>query len=162
MGVMDNVNVLRIGFYAPDFSLADSNGDLFILKENLKDTFVCLCFFPDTDNDKIVGYLKDLNAGLPSTASGLPLKIVTVSPVKPKRLKELKDKSKFNFAMLSDAQMDVSQKYHVDNSGGPKPSVYFSVFIIDDGGIIRYRMSEVAGLSKYLPEELKSEIGRLI
>jgi len=161
-GVMDNVNVIRAGFFAPDFSLPDSNGDLLALKGNLKDNFICLCFFPDGDNDKINGYLKDLNVGLPPTSSGLPVKVIGICPEKSKRLKTLKEKLKLNFALLFDSRLMAAKKYYVVNNSAVKPSVHFSVFVIDDGGTIRYRASEVVGFSKYVPEDLRSEISRLI
>jgi peroxiredoxin len=159
---MDNVNVLRTGFFALDFSLPDTQGDIFHLKENLKDRFTCLCFFSNGGNEKINSYLKDLSAGLPDIPAGLPVKVIGICPEKISHLKGLKDKLKLNFPILADEKLVVAAKYHVVNSYSAKPSVYFSIFMVDDDGQIWYRQSEVAGLSKFNYENLKSEIAKLI
>jgi peroxiredoxin len=159
---MDNVNVLRTGFFALDFSLPDTQGDIFHLKNNLKDRFTCLCFFPNDGNEKINNFLKDLNAGLPDMPAGLPVKVIGICPEKISRLQGLKDKLKLNFPVLADEKLVVATKYHVVNSYSARPSVYFSIFIIDDTGQIWYRQSEVPGLAKYNPENLRLEIAKLI
>ena len=101
---MDNVNVIRVGFFAPDFSLPDTEGKIFALKDNLKGPFSALCFFSDGDNANIRNFLKDLNSGLPSTASGLPVKALAVSTEKIHRLSALKKKLKLDFPVLSDSR----------------------------------------------------------
>ena len=50
---MDNVNVLRTGFYALDFALPDTQGNIFRLRDDLSGHFTALCFFPDGENEKI-------------------------------------------------------------------------------------------------------------
>jgi peroxiredoxin len=159
---MDNVNVLRTGFFALDFSLPDTEGNIYHLEENLSGSFTCLCFFTDGENDRINTFLKDLAQGLPQTRSGLPVKIIGICPERSSHLKALKEKLKLNFALLSDQKLDIAGKYLVINSSLPKPSVYFSVFIVDDMGVIRHRSSEVSGFSKYVPEGLRAEISKLI
>ncbi len=159
---MDNVNVIRTGFFAPDFSLPDSEGHMVSLKENLANSFVCLCFFPDGDNDKINGILKDLNSDMPKTAAGLLVNILAVSPEKVFRLKALKDKLKINFPLLSDLKLKAAKQYYVVDSNSLKRNVHFSVFIIDDAGIVRHRFSEVIGVSKFAMENLKIEIAKLL
>lgn len=159
---MDNVNVIRQGFYAPDFSLPNTQGEIFHLKENLGGKFICLCFFSDGSNEKINGYLKDLNQGLPNTASGFPVRLIGICPERGSRLKSLKEKLKLSYDLLADQKMLVATRYYVVNSYSPKPSVYFSLFVIDDSGIVRHRESEIQGLSKYSPEEFRAEVAKLI
>jgi peroxiredoxin len=162
MAQTDNVNVLRSGFYAIDFTLTDTQGDIFHLQEKLDGNFTCLVFFPNGDVEKINNYLKNLNQGLPSTAAGLPVNIIAIGPEKVSHLKHLKDKLKLNYKVLSDPTLYVSEKYYVVNTFSAKPAVYFSVFVIDDTGIIRYRASEVPGFSRFAPEELRAAISRLV
>jgi peroxiredoxin len=159
---MDNVNVLRSGFYAIDFTLTDTQGDIFHLQENFDGQFTCLVFFPNGDIEKINNFLKNLSQGLPNSAAGLPVKIVGIGPEKVSHLNILKDKLKLSYLVLSDPKLFVSNKYYVVNTFSAKPSVYFSVFVIDDTGIIRYRASEVPGFSRFSPEELRAAISRLI
>ncbi|HBC47773.1 MAG TPA: hypothetical protein DEO84_10805 [candidate division Zixibacteria bacterium] len=162
MAAIDNVNIIRTGFYAIDFTLTDTEGNIFHLNDNLTGKFTCLVFFPDGEIEKVNNYLKSLNQGLPDTASGLPVQIVAISPEKASQLEHLKDKFKLGFPVLSDSRLFVSEKYHLVNVGSAKPSVYFSIYVIDDTGIIRHRAGEVPGLSRFSFEELKTAISRLI
>ncbi len=159
---MDVINIIRTGFYAIDFTLTDTQGNIFHLNENLDGQFTALVFFSDGDNEKIAGYLKSLGQGLPNTSSGLTVQIIAIGPEKVSHLKNLKDKLKLAYTVLADPQLLVAGKYSVINSSSAKPSVHFSVFIIDDMGIVRHRVSEVPGLSKYSLEELKSAISQQI
>ena len=158
---MENVNVIRTGFMAPDFTLGDINGTVFKMSENLAGNFLCLCFFPNGDSDK-TAYLKELSQGLPDTAAKLPVKIIGISPAKSGHLKQLQDKLKLNFPLLPDPQLEVASRYYVVDGYSAKPAVYFSVFVIDDTGVVRYRASEIAGSSRFSFDELKSEIPKLL
>jgi peroxiredoxin len=160
--VMDNVNVLRVGFMAPDFSLTDTQGRLFSLREGLKDGFLAICFFPGGPGARIKGYLKDLSSGLPASAAGIPVQVVGICPDRVNSLEKLGEELKIGFPVLSDSRLSVASRYYVVDSGSFRPSVYFSVFVVDDGGIIRLRASEVPGLSVFSVEELRSEISGLI
>jgi len=159
---MDNVNVIRTGFFALDFSLPDTQGNLFRLKDNLAGNFVALCFFPDGDNERANGYLKDLNQGLPLTASGLPVRLAGICPRRADRLRELKDRFKLAFPLLSDDKLLVSRKYHVWDDDSPKPEVHFCIFVVDDFGVIRHRVSEVPGYSRFMIDEFRTAISKLI
>jgi len=159
---MDNVNVIRTGFFAPDFSLPDARGDIFHLKDNLRDKFICLCFFPDGGNEKANNCLKELNQGLPKTPAGLPVDVVGICPERISHVAQLRERLKLAFPILADDRLAVATKYHLVNTSSAKPAVYFSVFVIDDTNLVRYRASEIPGLSKYSFDELKSEIAKLI
>ena len=147
---------------APDFSLADNEGNTFNLKQNLRDCFICLCFFPDGGKDRINNYLKNLNQGLPPTASNMPVKIIGVCSEKVIHIKEIKEKLKIGFPILSDDKFAIADRYYVLDHGSLKPASYFGVFVIDDTGVIRHRSIEIPGISKFSPEELRKEISRLI
>jgi len=160
--VFDNINVLRTGFLAPEFTLLDTDGQVFSFRKSLVGSFLCLCFFPSTDNDRFHTFLQDLNRNLPQTASGLPVRVVGISPERVERLRKVRDRLQIGFPLLSDPDAVVSRRYYVVEADSPKPSAHFCIFVIDDEGIIRYRASEITGLSKYVPEELRSEVSRLI
>ena len=159
---MDNVNVLRTGFYALDFALPDTNGDIYKLSEHLRGNFVAVCFFPNGENEKVNAFLKDLNQGLPNTASGLPVSVVGICPRRVDDLKDIKEKLRLSFPILSDHQLLISARYHVVVSHEIKPAVYFSVFVIDDYSLIRLRASEVPALSKYVPEEFRAAVAKIV
>lgn len=159
---MDNVNVIRQGFTAPDFSLPNSQGEIFRLKDNIGNKFICLCFFPDGANEKINGYLKDLNQGLPNVASGMPVTIIGICSERPDHLKAFRQRLKLNFDLLSDQKLVVASRYYVVNSQSPKPVPHFSLFVIDDSGIVRLRAGEIPGLTKYSPDEFRADVAKLI
>ena len=159
---MDNVNVLRTGFAAPEFSLPDVRGQIFSLKDNLDDRYLAVCFFPTGTDDRLKGYLKDLNSGLPTTSTGMQVSVVAISPERVNSLVKLAEELKLTYPILSDPRLAVSSRYYVTDSGSFQPSVHFSVFIIDNELIIRYRVSEIQGISKFDPGELKSIISGLL
>jgi peroxiredoxin len=159
---MDNVNILRTGFVAPEFSLTDTRGQVFSLKDNLADRYLAVCFFPAGADKRIKGYLKDLNSGLPATSTGVQVNLVAISPDRVNLLVKLVEELKLAHPVLSDPKLDVSSRYYVTDSGSFQPSVHFSVFVIDDELIIRHRVSEIRGISRFDPGELRSNISGLI
>lgn len=161
-GKMDNVNVLRTGFVAPEFSLPDTRGKIFSLKDNLEERYLAVCFFPGAAGERIKGYLRDLNSGLPTTSTGMRVNLVGISPERANLLVKLVEELKLTYPVLSDPRLDVSSRYYVTDSGSFQPSVHFSIFIIDDELIIRHRVNETKGISKFDPGELRSTISGLI
>lgn len=159
---MDNLNVLRVGFVAPDFSLPDSSGDMYSLGDSLKSGYTAVCFFPTNPDDKIKSYLKDLNKGLPATASGNPVNVVAVSIEKTGILARLKDELKLKYPVLSDQKSRIAERYYLLDSGKFAPSAYFTVFVIDDECVIRHRISEYPGMSEYNSEKLRETISKLL
>lgn len=160
--IMDNVNVIRNGFMAIDFSLPDSNGNMVSLKDTTKEDFVALCFFSGYDNRKIKSYLKKLNGGLPKTASGFNVNVLAISTEKVHRLSVLRNELGLSFPVLSDNRLTVSNRYYViDSESGPR-SVHFSVFIVDNEFIIRHRVIEMPQTVEFKIEELEKNISELI
>lgn len=158
---MDNVNVLRTGFIAPDFSLPDSSGEIFTLSSHLRDCFLALCFFPASPGDRIKGYLKDLNSGLPKTSTGLPVVTVAVTPEKTNSAAELRKDLKLDYPVLSDSKLKVSERYYLTDSDSFGTSVHFTIFVIDYDRIIRHRVSDYADYSLYDPGRLRETISKL-
>lgn len=159
---MDNVNVLRVGFFAPDFSLPDTSGEIFSLKENLRENLVAVCFFPAYPDEKIKGYLRDLNTGLPPTSSGVPIKVVGITPEKTGAAATLKRNLKLEFPVLSDQKLIISGKYYLVDSDSFHTSVHFSIFLIDEERVIRHRVSEHAGFSEYNPKRFREIISKIL
>ncbi len=159
---MDNVNVIRNGFIACDFTLPDSNGNMISLKDFIKSDFLALCFFSGYDDRKIKSYLRKLNSGLPKSASGFNLKVLAVSTEKIHRLNKLKDELGLSFPLLSDNRLTISNRYYVINSEDVGSAVHFSIFIIDNEFIIRLRVIETPGMAEFKIEDLHKNISELI
>ena len=162
MSRMDNVNVLRTGFLAPEFSLPDTRGQIFSLKDSLEEQYLAVCFFPAGADERIKGFLKDLNSGLPKTSTGIRVNVAAISPERANSLVKLAEELKLTYPVLSDPRLAVSSRYYVTDSNDFRPSVHFSVFVIDDELIIRHRVSEVRGASGFDPGELRSTISGLL
>ena len=159
---MDNVNVLRAGFFAPNFSLPDSHGEVYSLEENLEDNFLAICFFPANPDPKIRKYLAELNSGLPATSSGIDVKLVGICPDKVNIMADLKNELNIDFPLLSDQKFDVSRRYYLLDSTGLSPSVHFSIIVVDDDRIIRHRVSDHAGYLEFDLKQFKTNISGLI
>jgi peroxiredoxin len=156
--LLDNVNVLRVGFLAPEFSLPDTDGEIISPMGQLDESFLALCFFPPNPDEKVKRYLKDLNAGLPESASQMPMKVVAVSPARGIYLDRLKNEMKLDYPILSDHRFKVSRKYHLIDSTKFGTSIHFSIFVIDSDHIIRQRVSEYPGYSEYHPQGFRNMI----
>jgi len=159
---MDNVNVIRTGFLAPDFSLPDTKGNIFNFSDNLEDCFIALCFFSGVDDERAKSVLKDRNSGLPKTAAGLNVKIVAVSSDKVQKLEKFRYDLNLGFPLLSDSRLTVTKSYYVDNSSALKPASHLSIFVIDEEGIVRHRVAEIPSVSEFSFDTFKEEIAKII
>ena len=158
---MDNVNVIRTGFMAPEFSLSSTLGKMLSLNDCISDNFLALVFFADGHTSKTRSILSELNKGLPDTLYGFKVGIAAISPDKIHRLNELAQQLGLSYPLLSDSRMVASGLYNVIDSSAAGPSVHFSVFVIDNEFIVRHRFSE-SDENEFKIEEFKKNISRII
>ena len=158
---MDNVNVIRTGFMAPEFALPSVSGRILSLRDCITDNFLALVFFSDGHSGKTRLILSELNKGLPETMYGFKVELVAVSPNKIHRLTELAQELGLSYPLLSDSRMAASRLYNVVDSEAGGPSVHFSIFVIDNEFIVRYRFSESDG-NEFKIEEFKINISKII
>lgn len=158
---MDNVNVIRNGFFAPDFALSSADGKMVSLKDCISDNFLALCFFSKGGSHKTKAALAELNKGLPETLYGFEISVVGVSPEKTHKLVNLKNELGLSFPLLSDTRMEVCRLYNVIDSESMIPAVHFSIFIIDNELIIRHRFIE-SPENEFRIEDFKKEISAII
>lgn len=158
---MDNVNVIRNGFFAPDFALSSADGEIVSLKDCILDNFLALCFFSKSGSHKTKSALADLNKGLPETLYGFEVSVVGVSPEKAHKLINLKNELGLSFPLLYDTRMEVCRLYNVVDSESGIPAVYFSIFVIDSEFIVRHRFIESPG-NEFRIEDFKKEISAII
>ena len=158
---MDNVNVIRNGFFAPEFSLSSSDGNVVSLRHFIADNFLAICFFSDRNSNRIRSILSDLNRDLPRTLYDYEVRAVAVSPDKIHRLNELKSELGLRYPLLSDPRLEAAMLYNVVSTSTDAPAVYLSIFVIDNEGIIRYRFIET-GENEFKFEKFKKEISKII
>jgi len=159
--MMDNVNVIRTGFIAPDFTLPSTDGNMVSIKDYLSSDFLALCFFSGSDDVRIRSILSDLNGGLSPTESGYKFDFLAISPEKIHRLNNLKNSLGLTFPILSDERMTVCRQYYVIDTESRSPAVHFSVFVIDEEFIVRYKISELS-ISEFQIEDFKKNISAII
>lgn len=136
---MDNMNVIRVGFFAPEFRIPDTDGEIDDPIDRMGRKFTCLAFInPD---DEGAGLIKALEQDLPGTAGGCELVISAIAPVKLKQAKAFKDKAGFRTRLFCDSDMRVGQLFSVVDSSNPRPSYHSIVFVIGDDYSIRYRQA---------------------
>ena len=157
----DNVNVIRDGFFAPDFALSSTDGRVVSLKDFISDNFLALCFFSGRDSNRIKSILSELNKGLPRTLYDYDVRVVAISPDKINKLTNLKNELGLDFPLLSDTRLDVCNLYYIMDTKKKAPFVHFSIFVIDNEGIIRQRAIETPE-NEFRMDKFKEEISKLI
>jgi peroxiredoxin len=136
---MDNVNVIRVGFIAPEFRLTDTDGEIGSPIDKSGQKFTCLLFINPDD----LGYsiMKDLDNGLPATAGGFKVAISPVIPLKPKLAKGFKSKLDLEIRLFCDSDLRAGRLFSVIDSGQARPAYHPTVFIIGEDGSVRYRQA---------------------
>ncbi len=154
---------IEIGQKAPDFSLFDADRKRRKLGEFLGQNVV-LAFFPSAFTGVCTKEMCTFRDSA-SNFNDLNAKVVGVSVDPPFSLKAWADQNKLNFSLLSDFERKVVNQYGVTfpNLGGLEGYVAANraVFIVDKGGVIRYKW--VAAQPGVAPsyEEIKAALGQL-
>ena len=143
---MDNVNRIRVGFFAPDFTLKDSESKRIGLSDFSGKKNVVLFFY----QGKRCRFCLDWLSELADAYDCIRLKnaeIVGISLDEIWISQKLKQEKKIGFPILKDDKdtkggpvvPKVSEQYGVQMSKSERPDFYPAVFIIDKWGIIRFK-----------------------
>ena len=129
---------VEVGGEAPDFTLANQDRQMVTLSEELKKGNVLLAFFPGAYSDtctKELCSVRDMMSKLKGA------NVLGVSTDTFFALKAWRDQQGFDFPLLSDYNKNVIKAYDVVNPDmiGLKNIAKRAVFVIDKGGIVRYR-----------------------
>jgi len=150
------------GAKAPDFTLPDQDRAPVTLSEELKKGPVVLAFFPaafsGTCTNEMCTFRDSMSEFNRSSARVLGISTDTFFA-----LKAWADAQRLAFPLLSDYNKTVIEQYGVVNADmiGLKNIAKRAVFVIDRGGVVRYR--EVLDDARNEPdyEKVRSAIGRL-
>jgi peroxiredoxin len=150
------------GAKAPDFTLPDQDRAPVTLSEELKKGPVVLAFFPGAFSGTCTSEMctfRDSMGDLQRAAA----RVIGVSTDTFFALKAWADAQHFAFTLLSDYNKVVIEQYGVVNPDmiGLKNIAKRAVFVIDRGGVVRYR--EVLDDARNEPdyEKIRSTVGRL-
>ena len=165
---MDNVNRIRVGFFAPDFTLKDSESKRIRLSDFFGKKNVLLFFY----QGKKCSFCLDWLGELANAYNRIRLKnaeILSISLDERRISQKLKKEKKIEFPILKDDKdtkggpetPKVSEQYGVQITTSERPDLYPAVFIIDKRGIIRFRRICTHPTKKPTIDELVCELEKL-
>jgi peroxiredoxin Q/BCP len=165
---MDNVNRIRVGFLAPDFTLKDSECRSIALSGFFGKTNVLLFFYQGTRCRFCLEWASEL-AGAYEPIRSKNAEIIGISPDHRWVSEKLRKEKGINFPVLKDDRdvrggskaPKVSQQYGVRISESEGPGFFPAVFIIDKRGIVRFRKVCTHPTEKARVDELLCELEKL-
>lgn len=155
---MDNINVIRIGFLAPELLIIDCDGEISDPVDRNGDNYTCLVFInPDEDGVKLINMLE---SGLPKTSTGYGFTLSVVIPLKVKTGKAFKDKHGIQTRIFCDSDLKAGKAFSIVDSAQAKPSYHPVIFIVGDDGSVRFRQVYEPGIFNY--DEFRNSLNKLI
>ena len=131
---------VEVGSKAPDFTLVNEDRESVTLNDELKKGNVILAFFPGAFSGTCTKELCTVRDSMARFKS-LKAAVLGISTDTFFALKAWADQQRFGFPLLSDYNKEVIHAYGVVNPDmiGLKNIAKRAVFIIDKGGVVRYR-----------------------
>jgi peroxiredoxin len=130
----------EVGSKAPDFTLVNQDRENVTLSHEVGNGNVVLAFFPGAFSGTCTRELCNLRDTMGNFRK-VNAKVLGISTDTFFALKGWDDQQKFGFLLLSDYNKEVIAKYGVVNPDmiGLKNIAKRAVFVIDKGGVVRYR-----------------------
>ena len=165
---MENVNRIRTGFLAPDFALKDSGSRKIRLSDFWGKKNVLLFFYQGAKCGFCLEWAYELAKAYDRIRSK-NAEVVAISPDESWMSEKLKKEKGIEVPILKDDEgtegksqaPKVSEQYGVQISKSEGPHFYPAVFIIDKGGIIRFRKVCTHPSKKARVDELLCELEKL-
>ncbi len=129
-----------VGGKAPDFTLVNQDRENVTLSREIGNGHVVLAFFPGAFSGTCTKEMCSFRDTM-SNFKNVNAKVLGVSTDTFFALKAWDDQQKLGFPLLSDYNKEVINKYGVVNPDmiGLKNIAKRAVFVIDKGGVVRYR-----------------------
>jgi peroxiredoxin len=130
----------EVGTKAPDFTLVNGDREQVTLSDQIGKGNIVLAFFPGAFSGTCTKEMCTFRDTM-SQLTGLNAKVLGISTDTFFTLKAWGDQQKLGFPLLSDYNKEAIQAYGVVNPDmiGLKNIAKRAVFVIDRGGIVRYR-----------------------
>jgi thioredoxin-dependent peroxiredoxin len=148
--------MISVGIPAPPFSLPDSNGDLVSLSD-FKGKRVLLIFYPGDNTPVCTAQLCSYRDNF-SVLDSLGITVLGISTDSVQSHKGFMDKYAFPFTLLSDTTKATARAYDALGFFGVMQRAYC---LIDEGGIVRYSLSETLPIFYRSAAEIASQIQSL-
>jgi len=146
---------IRAGDTAPDFSLPDHDDREFTLSEQAGKRLL-LVFYPGDNTPVCTRQLCEYRDGI-EQFSDLDVEVVGISADSTRSHKRFREKHDLPFTLLSDPDLDVAEQYDCKGLLGMKRGV----FLVDEGGTVRYAHVESVSVFRRRREELIEVIRQL-
>ena len=155
---MDNINVIRVGFFTPEFKIADTDGEIGEPIDRSGQYYTCLVFInPDDDGADLINMLE---SGLPKISTGLEVKLAAIVPAKPRIGKAFRQKAGFNTRLFCDSDLRAGKTFSVVDSASAKPAYHPVIFVIGEEGTVRHR--QAYDTKEFNAEAFRTSISQLI
>ena len=130
----------EVGSKAPEFTLVNQDRESVTLSQELAKGHVVLAFFPGAFSGTCTKEFCNLRDTM-SSFRNLSASVLGISTDTFFALKAWDDQQKLGFPLLSDYNKEVIHKYGVVNPDmiGLKNIAKRAVFVVDKGGVVRYR-----------------------
>jgi peroxiredoxin len=136
---MDNVNVIRVGFFAPQLLLTDTEMQSDGPAERSEGVYTCLVFVnPDDAGAEVISTLEQ---GIPEKSGGINWRLVAVVPLKPAAALAFKKTQKLQCRIFSDGESKAGKSYCINDSQSARPAYHPTIFVIGDEGTVRFRFN---------------------
>jgi thioredoxin-dependent peroxiredoxin len=139
---------IQTGDAAPNFSLPDDSGGTFTLSEHAGKRLL-LVFYPGDDTPVCTRQLCEYRDGI-EQFEGLGVEVVGISGDDAASHRKFREKHRLPFILLSDSDLAVAERYGCRGMLGMKRAV----FLVDEGGILRYAHVEAVAMFRRSREEL--------
>jgi len=140
---------------APDFSLKGDNGETYRLSDHIGHR-VLLVFYPGDNTPVCTRQLCEYRDGIEAFAD-LGVAVVGISANTLESHRNFRDKFDLPFVLLSDADLEVAEKYGCKGVLGMRRAV----FLVDENSIVRYAHVEALSLFRRRASELLEVISTL-
>ncbi|HKL51617.1 MAG TPA: peroxiredoxin [Wenzhouxiangellaceae bacterium] len=144
--------MLKTGQKAPEFELADDQGESFRLRDHAG-KWLLLVFYPGDDTPVCTRQLCEYRDGI-EEFEGLGVEVVGISGDDAESHRKFKQKRSLPFRLLSDPDLSVAGKYGCRGMMGMKRGV----FLLDTDQVCRYAHIESVALFRRSREELVEAI----
>lgn len=158
---MDNVNIINIGYQAPEFILWDQWGQKHQARVLEGKTALVLVFYRGFWCPVTARYLTDLSKMQPEIAK-LGAQLWGISAERMRDTQRCANQYEIQFPLLEDRDLVVSELYGVKNNSSPRPVAYPATFIFDSDLILRFKEVAVTQIKYPAPQLIVEELSRVV